>query len=301
MIKYKSVATKTFPKFGTLEKLFLLFVFLLAACEKNITVNLPKPDEKLVVEGSIETGSFPFIILTKNSAFYSTFNLDSLNNYFVQNAVVKVSNGTDTVTCQEFFLDTMGVTLRAYIGLGMIGEEGKTYNLWINAPDGKKISAVTTIPIKNPLDSIWVTYNEKVDSPDLVRLVVRYTDHPQLGEYVRYFTKFNSEDFQPGLNSVFDDQIINGTTFDFPLDRGYNRNDSIDFDAYGYFHKGDTITVKWCNIDYAHFDFWRTMEFELGGQGSPFASPVKINTNITGGLGIWGGYAVNLKTVIVPE
>ena len=105
----------------------------------------------------------------------------------------------------------------------------------------------------------------------------------------------------PGLSSVFDDAIINGTIFDFPIDRGYNRNDSIDFDVYGLFDRGDTITVKWSNIDKAHFDFWRTYEFSLGSQGNPFASPLEIKSNIVGGLGIWGGYAPSYKTIIVPE
>lgn len=288
-------------KYLALLSLSTACAIIFSSCEKNISINLPQPEEKLVVEGRIESGSFPLIILTKNSPFYTSFKTSDLSSYFVHNAVVKVSNGTDTISCTEFSLDTMGVTISAYVGLGMIGEVGKTYNLWIDAPDGKHVSAVTTIPNKIPLDSIWVNYNDKPDSADLVRLICRFTDPPQLGQYVRYFTKVNSDDYEPGLNSVFDDAIINGQTFDFPLDRGYNRNDSIDFNSYGYFHKGDTITVKWCNIDYPHFDFWRTLEFELGGQGSPFSSPVKINSNIEGGLGIWGGYAVNLKTLVVPQ
>ena len=63
---------------------------------------------------------------------------------------------------------------------------------------------------------------------------------------------------------------------------------------------GDTITVQWDAIDFAQFDFWRTLEFELGNQGSPFATPVTIQSNIKGGTGIWGGYSLTSKTLIVP-
>ena len=90
--------------------------------------------------------------------------------------------------------------------------------------------------------------------------------------------------------------------FDFELDRGVNRNDTTSFyEGYFRFRRGDTITVKWCAIDQPQFDFWRTLEFELNDQGSPFASPVIIQSNIVGSLGIWGGYAPDYKTVIVPK
>jgi hypothetical protein len=119
---------------------------------------------------------------------------------------------------------------------------------------------------------------------------------------VRYFTKENSQPFYPGYNSVFEDVVINGSTFDFPIDKGVDRNDTTSYyDGYFAFRKGDTVTVKWCNIDKAHFDFWRTLEFELGSQGSPFSTPVTILTNIEGGLGIWGGYAPSYKTMIIPK
>ena len=285
--------------------LLTAYCLLLTSCEKNISIDIPAPSEKLVVESFIETGTGqidkPYILLlTKNSAYYSTFNLNEINKYFVHDAIVKISDGTDTITLFEYTIDTMNIQLSAYIGFGLIAQEGKSYSLHIEA-DGKTVDAITTIPQSIPLDSIWVTYDELVDYPEKVRVNCRLNDPPQLGQYIRYFTKINSEPYLPGLSSVFDDAIINGTIFDFPIDRGYNRNDSIDFDVYGLFDRGDTITVKWSNIDKAHFDFWRTYEFSLGSQGNPFASPLEIKSNIVGGLGIWGGYAPSYKTIIVPE
>ncbi len=286
--------------------LITVYCLLFSSCEKNITIDVPKPPDKLVVEGFVETGTGDFskpyiVLLTKNSAYYSTFNLNDINTYFVHNAVVKISDGTDTITLIELPFDTAGIQISAYVGFGMIAQEGKTYSLHIEA-DGKTVDAVTSIIPSIPLDSIWVTYNEKPDFPDKVRLNCQLTDPPELGQYVRYFTKVDTESFLPGLSSVFDDALINGTTFTFPLDRGYNRNDtSIDFDTYGLFNKGDTITLKWCNIDKSHFDFWRTLEFSLGSQGNPFSSPLEVKSNIVGGLGIWGGYSPSYKTIIVPQ
>src|SRR5215813_4372214 len=132
----------------------IAFVLSLISCTKDITINLPSQEPQIVVEGHISTGSVPYIILTKSSDYYSTFYLDSIDNFFVHDAVVKVSNGIDTITLPEVSLDTGGVTVSAYVGFGMVGEEMKTYSLWIQA-EGKALTAVTTIPKATPLDSIW--------------------------------------------------------------------------------------------------------------------------------------------------
>jgi hypothetical protein len=36
--------------------------------------------------------------------------------------------------------------------------------------------------------------------------------------------KKNSEPFFPGLNSVFDDQVVDGTTYSLQFDLGWNKN-----------------------------------------------------------------------------
>lgn len=273
---------------------------ILSSCQKNITIDTGPSVEQMVVEGYIETGSPPFVLLTKTSDYYSTFYLDSLGSLFVHNADIKVSDGTNTVTLQEITLDTAGTSISAYVGFGMIGEVGKSYTLTIGS-EGKTLTSVTTIPVVYPLDSVWYQAADDGKNDSLVRLFCRYTDPPQLGQYVRYFTSVNGGGYYPGYNSVFEDVLINGTTFDFSLDRGVNRNDTTSFDNYGLFKRGDTISVKWAAIDKAHFDFWRTVEFELGGQGSPFSSPVIIQTNINGGQGIWGGYSPSYISLIVPK
>lgn len=307
MLKNNMKATVFFRRlpsyYFSVRQLFHLSVIftILSSCTKDVTINLPASEEQLVVEGHIETGEAPYVILTRNSDYYSTVYLNSASDLFISGATIKVSNGTDTITMQEVVIDTSGVSVSVYVGLGMVGEEGKTYSLSVEA-EGKTLTAVTSIPYSVPLDSIWYEPGEVPDNDTFVRLICRYSDPPELGEYVRYFTRSNSESFYPGLNSVFEDVLINGTTFDFSLDRGIDRNDTTEFyPGYFQFRKGDTITVKWCQIDKPHFDFWRTLEFELGSQGSPFASPIKIISNINGGLGIWGGYAPSYKTIIVPQ
>jgi hypothetical protein len=103
---------------------------------------------------------------------------------------------------------------------------------------------------------------------------------------------------------VFDDQLVNGTTYDLQIDKGYDKNRSLNFNNgdFGLFTRGDTVTLKFCNIDKASYDFWRTWDFNYQTNGNPFSTPGKILSNISNnGLGAFCGYAVQYKTLIIPK
>ncbi|MEP7109441.1 MAG: DUF4249 family protein, partial [Ferruginibacter sp.] len=124
---------------------------------------------------------------------------------------------------------------------------------------------------------------------------------PGLGNYIRYFTRKNSEPFLPGENSVFDDQVIDNTTYQLQVDPGINRNNPVSFDS-NYFKRGDTVTLKLCNIDKPTYTFWSTWEFAFQSIGNPFAQPNKVIGNISNGaLGDFYGYAAFYKTLIIDK
>jgi hypothetical protein len=133
-----------------------------------------------------------------------------------------------------------------------------------------------------------------------VEVLVKATDPPGYGDYVRYFTKRNSEPFQAPFASVFDDQVIDNSTYTVQVERGWDRNTDPD-DRTSFFLKGDTVTIKLCNIDKQTFDFWRTMESNYVSIGNPFAAPTKVLSNIKGNaLGYFGGFATQFRTIIIP-
>jgi hypothetical protein len=287
---------------GTLFILLFFSVLLtISSCKRNINFNLPTPQLQLVIEGRIEADSIPYVIVTTNSSYYGVTDTAAISKIFVHGAIVKVWDGTDTVQLPELTFDSAGIKVGVYTNplTKFRGQPNHTYNLSVQGA-GLKVTAVTTIPTATPLDSIWAQYNVQPNDTNLVQLMCRFKSPPNLGEYVRYFTKRNNETFYPGYNSVFDDNLVVGTTFNFPLARGVSRNDTSAFKDYPYFYRGDTITVKWSNIDYNTFKFFETMELSLENSG-PFSSPVYIQGNIIGGLGIWAGYNPTYKTLIVPK
>jgi hypothetical protein len=104
----------------------------------------------------------------------------------------------------------------------------------------------------------------------------------------------------PPFGSVTDDAIFDGKEFEFPLQRAQRRGGLVlilrhlDFTGVAILSQSNGAT-----IDKAHFDFWNTRDFSASS-GGPFAAYTRISTNINGGLGIWGGYAVGVYSMKVP-
>ena len=288
------------------------FVILLAllqwSCEKSVSFKLDAVTPKLVVEATIENGQAPMVYLSRSLAYFSTLNPDSLAASFVQNADVWVSNGTQTHQLKLYTVSLPGgynayyySTDSSSLATAITGELNKNYSLRI-LWEGKEFTATTKIPnITRRIDSLYWREAPAGNIPYKVSVMIRAYDPPGYGDYIRYFTKQNNDPFYPGLNSVYDDQVIDGSAYDIQIERGILRNGSAG-EAYSFFDKGDTVTLKLCNIDKATFDFWRTMEFTYASVGNPFSSPTKVVSNITGGaLGYFGGYAAQYKTIIIPR
>ena len=288
--------------------LLFAFAFLLTACEKSVSFRLHENDPKIVVEATIENDQPPVVILSKSIGYFSTINPATLQNSFIHNAGVFVSNGVLIHKLKEYAIN-FGNGYAGYyysvdssnLSSAFIGQLDHSYSLRIVA-DGQEYTAVTTIPkITKRIDSLWWKPAPPGNDSDEVEVMVKATDPLGYGDFIRYFTKRNGEPFYAGLNSVFDDQVIDGTTYNVQVERGWDRNVTSG-DRTSFFLKGDTVTLKLSNIDKATFDFWRTMEYSYSSIGNPFSSPSKVLSNISGqALGYFGGYGSQTRTLIIPK
>lgn len=284
-------------------------LILLSSCEKEVELKLSASEDLIVVEGYIESGLPPYLLLTKNSGYFSAIDLKNLEKLFIHGAEIWVNDGKDSAQLTEVSTDTLPPAYSNLIGkqLGygnntlklyfyailnpfspLIGKENTTYNLHIKS-NGRTVYASTTIPKKAPLDSLYYNF---LDAPrdTLARLYAHYSDPVEPENYTRMFTSRNSEPYYSGFGSVYEDKIINGLSFDFAIDRNQAPNSQINRETYGFFTKGDTANIKWCSIDRTTFDYWRSLESQVNQGGSPFSSVIRIKSNIHGGAGIWCGY-----------
>ncbi len=290
---------------------FAVIAVTLASCEKEVHITLASSPAQVVVQGAVETGQPPYVFLTSTISFFSKIDLTTLQNSFLHDAIITVSDGSDTITLKEYAFDTGG-TAKFYIysidtstpvSSWMVGEEEKFYTLTINY-DGKIYSAVTKIPRPKGIDSMWFAQPLYANSktPDSAKqLFANYTDPDTPGNYVRYFTRRNSEQFYP--SDQFNDEVVNGKLLtQIPLVAGFEQTETVNADSMYYFYAGDTVTLKWCEIDHKVYDFWNSFSYALNASGNPFASPINLKTNISnGGLGVWAGYGATETTIVVPH
>ncbi|MDB5246548.1 MAG: hypothetical protein JWQ40_942 [Segetibacter sp.] len=278
------------------------------ACEKSITIQPETQKSLLVVDGTIENGEAPYIILSNSLNYFSAINPQILVSSLVSNAKVTLSDGARTVQLKEYSQRIGGFNLVYYshdttttTGM-MTGTEGGSYTLNIDY-NSSSYSAVTHIPVvAKTVDSLWWKPAPQNRDTTLVVLMAKLNDPKGYGNYIRYYTRVNSSNFLPGFNSVFDDQVVDGMVYDTQVDRGFQRDGITNDEEYGFFKRGDTITTKLANIDKATFDFWRTLEFSYQSVGNPFANPTKVLGNVgNGALGAFCGYGVQYNTLIVPK
>jgi len=293
------------------KKLFFLAVIVfwlvtLPSCEKDINLSLNATTQLLVVDASIENSKPPMVVLSRSLGYFSKITPEILATSFVHKAKITLSDGIKTHVLAEDSIPTNGGFLYFYSNnlkdpnTAIIGKLNTSYTLQI--VDGNNTyTSNTTIPnTTRRLDSIWWDKAPGLFADSgYTSMIIKLTDKPGYGDYIRYFTKANNKPFYPGINSVFDDKIIDGTTYIVPVSRGVDRN-SKTIPSDSFFKLGDTATIKLCNIDKATFDFWQTFEYTAQSIGNPFSSPTSVTGNISNGaLGYFGGYAVQYKTVIM--
>lgn len=305
-------------------------LLLVTSCEKEIDIDLPQAEEKLIVEGKIEIDAFPYIILSKSTGYFDPTDEQSVADSYVSDATITISDGTVTNTMTKICSGTLtnaqkdqlsialGVprgilnsfNICGFLDLTMTGEAGKTYSISIDYK-GEEYSGSTTIPNPVPLDSTW--FEVFGDRDSLGFLYANLTEpgatRDQYRWYARRINKYTfganvgevkDNDFLPPTSSVFDDEFVNGTSFEFGYNRARGTNKADDQQPERSFYKvGDTVIVKFCSIDKNVYNFIDKAEEQIASNGSPFAAPVNIVSNISNGaLGLWAGYGQYYDTII---
>ena len=307
----------------------ILIIFsVLSSCTKEVEIDIPGYQEQLVIDGSIETGMPPLVLLSRSKDIYSPTNLQAFLEGFVTGATVTVSNGTTSVQLEEVCTDNLppgseaiaaaifGIPqselvnyhLCAYTSFNtsIWGQVGKTYALTVSF-EGKTFTSSTTIEQPSSLNTLywkqdgdltnygysWATLTDTPNNYDAYKWEVKRINVGIDGQPVdKVFTKT----FSP----VFDDDFFDGLTFNFFYENPTVWDDNTVPDEYkGYYKIGDTVVVKLSKMDRYVFNFMEKKYIQLATAGNPFATPTNIPTNIEGGaLGLWAGYSPSFDTLI---
>jgi hypothetical protein len=284
--------------------LFTIVSFItLCACTEKIDVNLPNSDKKIVIEGSIENGKNPEVIITRTIPLFSSVGTTAIEDFYVLDATVYVSDGTVTDTL-HLAIDSASSLGVVYTGNRIIGNIGGTYFLTVIS-GGKTYTSQTTIPQPVALDSVWWIVQPPKDTLGFAN--ARISEPAGLGNNYRWYAKRpRDRRYLAPFGATWDDKYVDGVSFEFAYSKGYDPTDAEDTyqndSARGYYTKFDTIYIRFCSISKEAKDFYTTFESAVGNNGNPFASPVTILTNINGGaLGVWAGFGAYYDTIMPPH
>lgn len=290
-----------------------LMPLLFCGCQKEIEVDIPDYERKIVIEGRIENGSPAMVIVSRSVDYFAPLNLETLmNDVFIKNAVVTVS--CDGVSEQlQFTLCEDSPVYLAYVGRNIIGEPGKRYDLRVEIGDTVYTSS-TTICQPFHLDSVWLAFANEQDTTPTTR--IQLTDNPATHDYYMFQLKIHGKRLHDRLwvtsfPVAFDDATFSGQTVNYEILRAnpsslfestMTDEEKDEFYRMTY-RKGDTIYMKTSLLDYESYLYWSAMTYELSVGQNPFMSPAPVPCNIKGEnvIGNWSGFASTIDTLYYPD
>ena len=291
--------------------LWIAALVLAPACEKIIDIDIPDSERKIVVNGILSPHAGVTVNLSKSLTVLEEDRLDLLPG-----ATVKIFEE------EQLIGQLTGVIGGDYALPGFSPQPGKSYRLTADYPGLASVEAHTTVPavvemkscdtlvvtsewgyrdyrLKVSLEdpkgiqnyyglSVFITYEEmdyaNKDSTTRVvtRLIYIYSDSDM-------FLQDESHDF--GGKVFFTDELFDGQA------------KSVEVSLYDYvFSQADSvqIDVHLEQLDPALYKYALSNEAYQEAHYNPFAEPVQVYNNITGGFGIFSSYSFSSHSFILP-
>ncbi|MBP7359313.1 MAG: DUF4249 family protein [Prevotella sp.] len=252
---------------------FLLLLLFLISCDSKY--DYASDATVIVVDGHIENDSVPLVSLS-NSININSGNDDIINNRFITDADVFVSDGITTEKL-KLYKDKSYTLNYIYKGTKIKGVCGKTYNLTINYK-GKMLTSSTEIPKMVKLDSIQPCKTNQYS----YYFNAYFDDIQSEPDYYMFLSKDEiSSLFNPSYLSLYSDSLLI-----YPIKLPVFSEDGKPFSG--------SVDIKLAHINREAYLFWYQYMHNIKLSNSIFfqisKSPI---SNIFNGTGIWFGMATS--------
>jgi hypothetical protein len=268
------------------------------SCSREDYVKNVEGESEIVVEGWIEQGDVPQVILSRSIPINATIDSTTIFDYFIRSAKVTVSDGTSEEVL-SLRSDKDRVPPYVYYGSEIIGEVGKSYSLKIEYLN-KVIKATTSIPKAVSIKSAEYVKKNPIDTTGFVYL--EFNDPVLEKNYYQIQTRLDKVEpiFIPALYGNLNDENFVSSSVSLQVARGIYVFSKTKYRP--YFTDGDLIFVKLRTMSKDGFDFWNSWQNEIVNGRSPiFPANTSLKTNIKGGLGIWEGYGLSTISIQTPQ
>jgi hypothetical protein len=300
---------------------------LFFSCTKEVNIDIPQNEEKIVVEGRIYTNQLPVVLLSRTQYIYSPTDLSSYLNSFISDAEVFMTIDADSVqlfpmnmsdlpseslyrVCEILEIspeEALFLSIKVYSTLdsNFVGKLGKTHKLSVRH-EGRSIYGETSL--LNPMGFSNLYWNPSTENAEYGTSVANFTDPPSVNDAYFWEAKrihlYQGEPIdtyfrRPG-GGYIRDKFWNGTYRTLDYSNPLKRRDTTHLEEFKrYYRKFDTVVIRFSKIEYEIYEFFRTRREQINNQGSPFASPINVKTNLVGlAVGIWAGFSPYYDTLV---
>ncbi len=228
---------------------------------------------------------------------------DPLKGVEITDALVVLANGSQAVTLPY------DPRLRYYrVKTGKIKiTPGSSYTLTVQTPDGKQVSAVSTVPMPVALKTVRLDSVLTTDGDKMLRKkfsVICYWQAP--GTAANFYQVQGSiQGIQRDLPTTSSYTYLSDVYFNMTDNKsGLLRNDAATDLLTASAYLGDetavatvqkryrsvAVAISLLHVDEAYYRYHEALDRQLQASANPFAEPVTIPGNIQGGLGCFGSY-----------
>ncbi len=303
----------------------VLLLIAFFSCTKEVNIDIPGYQNQLVVDGIIETGGNPIVLLSQSANIYETSDLAAYISRFVYDANLSVIHGNDTFPLTLFTIPELPIEsqkkvaemlrldwnealllpIKVYSSTVLIAEASQAYTLKISH-QGKTYQGTTYLPTPTPLDTIYW----KPETNQYGYSWAKLSDPAQQFDAYKWEVKrlniLNGEPiddiYKRGFGGFFSDQFFNGQTIEFYYENPLKRKDTTHLKEFKRMYRlGDSVVVKFSKMDQQVFSFYNKKYAQLNSAANPFSTPINVPSNIRGLLGVWAGFSPCYDTLYCVE
>jgi len=295
------------------------FAIVFCSCQKEVEVKLPESKYKLVLNSVLSTDSFVTVNVSRSKKLY----IDDNKNVTISNAIVSVYENGNLLENLPYTSD--GV-YKSTITKPKIGNE---YKIVVKADGYDNAEASETLIQQAIITNIVLEDSALFKEEQMyAKLSFEISDVAGVNNYYEvsalsgfYQKNYNPQTGQPtdstytqflSYLTVTDEALKeNAQGGDIDGNTDYSDNAILFSDKYfdgktykvnvylsQYQFQKDTLTIKVKSMTKAYYEYRRTALLQSTNQGDPFSEPVRVYTNVTGGLGILGSFTEVKKFIV---
>ncbi len=247
---------------------------IFSSCDQT-HIDFPGDNIQLVVEGWIENGHAPVVIVSTSLPVSSNPQpLTELEKHIVRYAEVSIEVDGDEYYLTSVLSDDFTVG-NYYSSSELRGTVGKTYKLTVRYDD---FCACATCSIPEPPTIISFTPRAG-ESDSSYSAELKFTGNRDGMQYYMPFLRLGGS----GLFTPVPSSVI----------CGQKSGESICIE-FGQYKKEDKLEVKIASMQEPIYEFWNSYQSLIPLTGSVYFSNYRnLKGNIEGGIGYWAGYGIS--------